>query len=124
MAVLTGSSDGMHDAKIWVNILLDRIERFNPASEALSLATAYNQIGICHINKDEVEDAMKRLKQSVTTYRSEESPPDFSGTWPTISVSLLYALQRQPKEGEEVLAPALKSMRESLGQMKKRPRSM
>jgi hypothetical protein len=114
-AVLTGSSDGMHDANIWLDILLNRIKRFSPPSETLSLATAYNQIGICHINKNEIEDAMKSWKQSLDAYRSVESPPIFSGTWPTISLALLYALQGRPEEGEKVLVPSLEEHERILG---------
>ena len=115
-AVLTGSSDGMHDAKVWLNILLDRIKRFNPPSEELSLATAYNQIGICHINKNELEDAMNNWRQSVATYRSVKNPPNFSGTWPSLSLAQGYTLQGRPKEGEEVLMPSLEEHERILGE--------
>lgn len=111
-AVLTGSSDGMHDAKLWLDLLLDHRSRFN---RPLSLATAYNQMGFCHIKKDEVEDAMNSWKQSLATYRSMENPPDFSGTFPAICLALLYAQQGRPNEGEEVLRPTLDEHERILG---------
>ncbi|KAK3367208.1 hypothetical protein B0T24DRAFT_682346 [Lasiosphaeria ovina] len=39
---LTGSSDGVEDADIWVGILHDRIEKYNQKSDKLALAAAYN----------------------------------------------------------------------------------
>lgn len=111
-AVLTGSSDGIHDVKLWLDLLLDR----SPSkAKALSLATAYNQMGICYIKKDKVEDAINSWKQSLATYRSMENPPVFSGTWPAISLALLYALQGRPNEGEEVLRPTLDEHERILG---------
>jgi hypothetical protein len=115
-AVLTGSSDGMHDIKLWLDLLLDRSRSRRPSKEkALSLATAYNQLGFCHIKNDEVEDAMSSWKQSLAAYRSMENPPDFSGTWPAISLALLYTLQGRPNEGEEVLRPTLDEHERILG---------
>ena len=115
-AVLTRSSDGMHDVKLWLDLLLDRSRNRRPSkAEALSLATAYNQKGICHIRKDEVEDAMNSWTQSLTTYRSIENAPDFSGTWPAISLAIQYVLQGQPNEGEEVLRPTLDEHERILG---------
>lgn len=113
-AIDTGSSDGMHDVKLWLDLLLDR-SRFgrSPKAEALSLATA--QMGFCHIKKDEVVDAMNSWKQSLATYRSIENPPDFNGTWPAISLALLYALQGRPNEGEEMLKPTLDEHERILG---------
>ena len=114
-AVLTRSSDGMQDAKLWLNIVLDRIKRFSPPSEEISLAIAYNQIGICQINKNEFEGAMYSWRQSITMYRTVNNAARFSGTWPSISLALLCALQGRPNEGEEVLTPCLREHEEILG---------
>jgi hypothetical protein len=114
-AVMTGSSDGMDNANIWVDILLNRIKRFNPPSEALALATAYNQIGICHINKHEIEDAMNSFRKSVTAYRNVDNRPKFSGTFPSISLANLYVQQGEPEEGEKVLTPTLEEHEKILG---------
>lgn len=101
----------MHDVKLWLELLLDRPQFRRP----LSLATAYNQMGLCHIKKNEVDDAMNSWKKSLATYRSIENPPDFSGTFPAISLALLYALQGRPNEGEEVLRPTLDEHERILG---------
>lgn len=114
-AVLTDSSDGMHNAKTWVEILLSRIEKFNLPSEALSLATAYNQVGICHLKRDEVDEAMNSWKKSLATYSGVDNRPDFSGTFPAISLAQMYALQNRPEEGEKVLMPALEEHERILG---------
>ena len=115
-AVGTKSSDGMQDVKIWLDLLLDRSRFTSPSKEkASSLATAYNQMGFCHIKNDEVEDAMNCWKKSLATYRSVESPPNFSGTWPSISLAILYTLQGRPNKGEEVLRPTLDEHERILG---------
>lgn len=108
---MTGLSDGMHDVKLWLDLLLNYSRFRHP----LSLATAYNQKGFCHIKKDEVEDAMKSWTQSLATYRSMENLPNFSGTFPAISLALMYTLQGRPNEGEEVLKPTLDEHERILG---------
>lgn len=35
----------------------DRIEKHHLKSDKLALATAYNQLGICFLNIDKIEDA-------------------------------------------------------------------
>ncbi|KAL9028780.1 MAG: hypothetical protein Q9196_002903 [Gyalolechia fulgens] len=114
-AVMTGSSDGMHDAKLWLDILRDRVEKYKSSSDELALATAFNQLGICHIKKDEANDAMRSWEQSVAIFSSVKNPPDFSGTWPRIQLALLYTLQDRPEEAEAVLVPTLEEHERILG---------
>lgn len=105
----------MQDAKIWVDILDNRIKKFNPASEDLSLATAWNQIGICYLNKDEVDHAIDSWIKSVDLYKNAKNRPDFSGTFPSVSLALMYALQGQAEKGEVVLMPVLEEHERILG---------
>lgn len=84
-----------------------RFEDLHLAIPILSLATAFNQVGICHMNGGETEDALKNWEESVLTYRSIESPPDFSGTFPTLSLANTYVLQGRADDGEIVLKPVL-----------------
>jgi hypothetical protein len=106
----------MCDAKLWLDILLNRTQfRRRSVAEALSLATAYNQMGICYIKNDEVEDAMDSWKQSLAAYRSVDNPPNFSGTFPAISLAQLYVLQGRPSEAEEVLTLTLEEHERILG---------
>lgn len=106
----------MDDAKAWLNIIHGRITRYASTLENLSLATAYNQLGICYINKDEVDDAMESWKHSVTTYASVEGAPDFSGTWPRISLAQWYTLRDCPTDAEDMLTPTLKEHERILGE--------
>lgn len=114
-ACLTRSSDGIEDANIWQAILLDRINKYGQTSDKLALATAYNQLGICLVNKNRLGDAIDSFQKSISTYKSVENAPQFSGTFPAISLSLLYVLQGQPDEGENVLSPVLEEHERVLG---------
>ncbi|KAL8831927.1 MAG: hypothetical protein Q9170_005089 [Blastenia crenularia] len=114
-AVMTGSSDGMDDAKLWLDILQDRAQKYKSSAEELALATAFNQLGICHIRKDEANDAMKSWEQSVAIFAGLKSAPDLSGTFPRLQLALLYTLQNRPTEAEAVLKPTLEEHERILG---------
>lgn len=105
----------MDDAKVWLDILRDRIEKYNFKSDKLALATAYNQLGICFLNVDMIEEAKESWKQSLGAYKSVEDPPEFSGTFAAISLSLIYALQGKPEQGEQVIIPMLEEHERILG---------
>ncbi|KAK3941873.1 hypothetical protein QBC46DRAFT_381661 [Diplogelasinospora grovesii] len=115
-ACLTGSSDGTEHANTWLSIVHDRIMKYNDTSDRLALATAYNQMGICLVNKDQIEDAMDSFQKSLTIFRSVEDAPQFSGTFPALSLSHLFTLRGRPDEGEEVLAPVLEEHERILGE--------
>jgi hypothetical protein len=81
-AIYTESGGAMEHAKAWLGILLDRIEKWHLDEDALSLATAYNQIALCHIYKDEVEEAISSCSRSLDAYRTAPNAPKLSGIWP------------------------------------------
>lgn len=72
-------------------------------------------MGICLVNKDQIEGAIMNFQKSLETYKSVEDAPQFSGTFPAISLSLLLTLQGRPDEGEKVLKPALEEHERILG---------
>ncbi|KAL5322051.1 hypothetical protein ACEPPN_010019 [Leptodophora sp. 'Broadleaf-Isolate-01'] len=100
---MTDSSDGMYDVNAWVDILLDRIKKFGKKSEAVCLATAYNQLGICHIHKKQVEEAMDNFEKSVVTYQNLESSAGqlLVVHFPSLSLANLFVQQGQPEEGKK-----------------------
>lgn len=115
-ACVSGSSDGIEEAQSWLAILHQRIEKYNQSSDKLALATAYNQIAICLMNKNQVEGAIDNFRKSLTAFKEVEDRPRFSGTFPAISLSNLVCLvQRQPDEAEQVLTPALEEHERILG---------
>lgn len=114
-ACLTGDSDGIHDAKIWLQILQRRIERYSNAADSLALATAYNQMGICLVNADNLQDAVENFQRSIATFQSVDEAPPFSGTFPAISLSNLLSLQGRWDEAQKVLAPTLEEHVDALG---------
>ncbi|KAJ0120519.1 tetratricopeptide repeat domain-containing protein [Diaporthe amygdali] len=114
-ACLTNSSDGMKDVTMWIDILHDRIKRYGLDSDKLALATAYNQMGICLITLHKVEEAKSSWRQSIAAYKSVSDAPAFSGTFPSISLSLMCALQGEDDEAEQVLRPMLEEHERILG---------
>ncbi|KAH8729231.1 nb-arc and tpr domain-containing protein [Ilyonectria robusta] len=114
-ACMTGSSDGIQYASAWIDILNDLIKKQNKPQHVLALATAYNQMGICCVNKDMVPEAMDSFNQSLTTFKGVHDAPQFSGTFPAISLSLLYVLEGRPDEAEEILSPVLEEHERLLG---------
>jgi hypothetical protein len=114
-AVVTGSSDGLYDAKAWIEIVTDRIMTYNPPLEGLLLAGGYNQLGISYAFKSQMEDAIKSWHQSLATYKGVKDAPSFSGTWPAISLAYSYVLLSKPDEGEKVLKSTLEEHERLLG---------
>lgn len=114
-AVLTGSSDGLYDAKAWIKIVTDRIIEYNPPLEGLLLAGGYNQLGISYGFKNQMENATESWHQSLSTYRGVKDAPRFSGTWPAISLANSYSLLKTPDEGEKALKPCLEEHEKVLG---------
>lgn len=112
---MTGSSDGVEDAKIWLDILHGRIEKYNQQSDKLALATAYNQVGICHASKGSFEDAMTSFRESLEAFKNVPDAPQLSGTFPAISLCNLCVFQKRPDEGEEVLRSTLEEHERILG---------
>lgn len=107
-AIYTESGGAMEHAKAWLRILIDRIEKWHLDEDSLAMATAYNQIALCHIHKDEVEDAIKSWTASLDAYRTAPNAPKLSGIWPATSPALIYAIEGLPEQGDDVLTPVLK----------------
>ncbi|KAL9611676.1 MAG: hypothetical protein Q9167_003705 [Letrouitia subvulpina] len=114
-AVHTGSSDGMEDVKIWLDILRDRIHKFQIPSDQLSLATAYNQLGMVHCGKHQNEDVINSWKESVAIFGRVKGHPQFSDRYPRISLAMMHVLQDQADEAVEILKPTLKEHEQILG---------
>lgn len=114
-ALYTGTPGAMEHAKAWLEILVDRIEKWNLPSDALNLATAYNQLALCYIKEDEVEEAIKSWTFSFDTYRNLESAPKLSGIWPAVSLTLVYVQENRAQEADDLLTPVLKEREEVLG---------
>jgi hypothetical protein len=114
-ACLTGSSEGLDDAQAWQAILHERLEKYNKNADRLALATSFNQLGICYITKGDTDSAMANFRKSIETYKGVEDAPQFSNTFPSISLSLLCALHGQPDEGDAVLSPVLEEHERVLG---------
>lgn len=113
--VMTGSSDGIQDVNRWLTILHDRIEKHDLPSDRISLATAYNQMGICLLNKGKTKEAAKSFQESLDAYRSAPNRPNFSGTFPALSLSLIHCMEGRAKEAEEVVKPMIEEHIEILG---------
>lgn len=114
-ALYTGTPGAMDHAKLWLALLIDRIEKWNLPSDALNLATSYNQLALCYIKVDIVEEAINSWRVSFDTYRGLESAPKLSGVWPATSLGLIYSLENRPEEGNEILEPILRDREEVFG---------
>ena len=115
IACMTRSSNGIQDCQVWLDILRMRLNTYHLSSDTVSLAVAYNQMGICYLNENAVEDAISNFQQSLLTFDSLHDAPDFSGTFPRISLSVLYTLQGEPDKADAVLIPALEEHERKLG---------
>ncbi|KAI9172710.1 nb-arc and tpr domain containing protein [Paramyrothecium foliicola] len=114
-ACMTGSSDGISDAKLWLRILQDRIHKTKRPSDILAQATAFNQLAICLVNANQLDEAMYNFRRSLTTFHSVKDAPQFSGTFPAISLTNLLVLQGKPEEGEQIIRPFLEEHENVLG---------
>jgi hypothetical protein len=114
-ALYTGTPGAMDHAKAWLAILIDRIEKWNLPSDALNMATAYNQLALCYIKVNNVKEAISSWRFSFDTYRNLESAPRLSGIWPATSLGLIYTLENRPEEANQVLGPILREREEVLG---------
>jgi len=112
---MTGSSDGIKDVNRWLEILHARIEKYDLPSDRISLATAYNQMGICLFNKDNTKEAAKCFQQSLDAYRTAPDRPNFSGTFPALSLSLIHCMEGRAEEAEEVVKPMIEEHVRILG---------
>jgi tetratricopeptide (TPR) repeat protein len=113
--VVIGVSDGIEHVNAWSVLLHGRIQKYAQISDMLALATAHNQMGMCLARKGLVEDAVKSFQKSLQTYRSVEDAPQFSGTFPAISLSGLLVLEGRLDEAEQALTPTLKEHEDVLG---------
>jgi hypothetical protein len=113
--VMTRSSDGIQDVNRWLEILHARIEKYSLPSDQISLATAYNQMGICLFNKDKVKEAAESFQRSLDTYKTAPDRPNFSGTFPALSLSLIHCMQGRAKDAEEIVKPMIEEHVRILG---------
>jgi tetratricopeptide (TPR) repeat protein len=113
--VMSNTGDGMAEAKMCISILFDRIKKYNLQSDATSLAMLYNQVAVCHIQRGEIDEAIKSWLQSYESFRNLEEPPQFAGTWPAVNVALVYVLEGRIEEAEAMITPMLHEHEDALG---------
>ncbi|KAK0616467.1 hypothetical protein B0T14DRAFT_568067 [Immersiella caudata] len=113
--IYTESGGAVEHAKVWLGILLNKIERLYLDEDVLPLAAAYNQIALCHIYKDEVEEATRGWSMSLDAYRTVPNVPKLGGIWPATSLALIYIIGDWPTEANDVLTRVLKEREEVLG---------
>lgn len=113
--VMIGSSDGIEDVNYWLKILHSRLAKYDLPSDHIALATAYNQMGICLFTKDQIDEAADSFQKSLDAYRTAPNRPNFSGTFPALSLSLIRCMQGRAEEAELVVKPMIEEHERVLG---------
>lgn len=113
--VMIGSSDGIEDVNCWLKILHSQLAKYDLPADHIALATAHNQMGICLFTKDEMEEAANSFQKSLDAYQAAPKRPNFSGTFPALSLSLIRCMQERADEAEIVIKPMVEEHERILG---------
>ncbi|KAF2810563.1 uncharacterized protein BDZ99DRAFT_386857, partial [Mytilinidion resinicola] len=104
---MTNTSDSMSEARAWIALLLERIEKWHLPYDAGVLASAYNQVAVSHMKRGETEEAIGSWRQSFEAFKNQEDKPQFSETWPAVNVALVSVFVGRVDEAVEILTPVM-----------------
>jgi len=113
-AIYTGSGGAMEHANAWLQILTNRTNKWDFDEDTLAMAAAYNQIALCHIHRNDVQEAIANWVTSLF-YLEVPSAPKLSGVWPAINLALIYTIEKRLKEADDVLALVLEEREKVMG---------
>lgn len=114
--IFTASPGALDHLKIMIDLIVERLQKWNNRSDALQLADSYNESAMALMRDPGKED------EAVSDWiRSYDAFGDIPGStlidqeWPAVHLALIYALRKDPTEwqkGEDILLPILKAREE------------
>ena len=103
------------NCKAWIELVLERIEKFNNRDDALELAEAYNESGMAYMRSGQENQAEDSWKQSIESFANVPGSTILDQTFPSIHLGIFYSIRGEGGKGDEVLQPVVKAREDAYG---------
>ncbi len=117
--IYTDNPGSLFHLKLMMELITERLEKWNRTDDAVQLADDYNESAMAYIrDKSQEEAAMRAWIQSYETFGAIPSDPldiKIRQECPAIHLAIIYALRNECQSGEDVLLPVIKAVEHKFG---------
>jgi len=114
--IFTDTPGSLDEIQAVIDLVIDRIKKWNREEDAIQLAESYNVCGMALGRTKEYDRALKSWWESYDAFgHITHGNKLLRQEWPAIHLAIIYSLRNEAKKGEDILLPVLKAREEAFG---------
>ncbi|MCJ1377265.1 hypothetical protein MMC17_000357 [Xylographa soralifera] len=114
--IFTDTPGSLAEVQAVIDLVIDRIKRWNREEDAIQLAESYNVNGMALTRIKEDDRAIQSWWRSYEAFGNITNGNKLlRQEWPAIHLAIIHSLRNEAKKGEKILLPVLKAREEAFG---------
>ncbi|KAL9030920.1 MAG: hypothetical protein Q9196_000994 [Gyalolechia fulgens] len=114
--IFTDTPGSLVEVQAVIDLVIDRMKRWNREEDAIQLAESYNVYGMALTRAREEDKAIQSWWRSYEAFGNiTDGRKLLRQEWPAIHLAIIYSVRNEAKKGEDILLPVLKAREDAFG---------
>ncbi|KAL8939352.1 MAG: hypothetical protein Q9211_002782 [Gyalolechia sp. 1 TL-2023] len=114
--IFTDTPGSLVEVQAVIDLVIDRMKRWNREEDAIQLAESYNVYGMALTRAKEEDKAIQSWWRSYEAFGNiTDGRKLLRQEWPAIHLAIIYSVRNEAKKGEDILLPVLKAREDAFG---------